>query len=86
LRQHPSIRQDMTRMVRQLEPGPQGLPLQVYAFAATTVWIEYEAIQADIFDHLFAILPEFGLHAFQSPSGWDLDRLAPAVSAGAVQP
>lgn len=85
LRQHPAIRQDLTHMVRQLEPGPQGLPLQVYAFAATTVWTEYEAIQADIFDHLFAILPEFGLHAFQSVSGWDLDRLAPAMRGTAAE-
>lgn len=66
LRSHPRIRQDMTLMVRQLEPGGEtGLPLEVYCFTDTTVWTEYESIQADIFDHLIASLPEFGLRAYQ---------------------
>jgi len=69
LRQHPQIRQDMTLMVRHLSPGPQGIPIEVYCFTATTVWAEYEAIQADIFDHLMAIVPEFGLRLFQQPAG-----------------
>ncbi len=75
LRAHPSIQQGMTRMVRQLQPGPHGLPLEVYCFTATTNWIEYETIQADLFDHFYAILPEFGLRVFQEPSGEDT-RLA----------
>ena len=76
LRTHPRIHQDMLTMVRQLEPTPTGLPLQLYTFAATTQFAEYEFIQAEIFDHLLAILPEFGLRAFQEPSGVDFARLS----------
>jgi miniconductance mechanosensitive channel len=73
LRAHPRIHhQGMTLMVRQLQPEPTGLPLQLYCFTTTTVWTEYEGIQADIFDHLFAILPEFGLRVFQQPTGSDI--------------
>jgi miniconductance mechanosensitive channel len=72
LRAHQGIRQDMTLMVRQREPGPQGIPLEVYCFTATTEWVAYEGIQSDIFDHLLAILPEFGLRLFQAPSGADV--------------
>ena len=59
------IRQDLTLLVRQLESGPTGIPLELYLFTATTAWAEYETIQADIFDHLFAILPAFELKTFQ---------------------
>jgi miniconductance mechanosensitive channel len=72
LRANPRIRDDMTLIVRQLEPGPNGLPLQVYCFASTVVWAEYEAIQADIFDHLLAVMPQFGLRIVQVPTGLDL--------------
>ncbi len=72
LRAHPQVHQQLTLMVRQLQPTPTGLPLQVYCFTATTEWIAYESIQADIFDHLYAILPQFGLRIFQQPSGSDL--------------
>ncbi len=65
----------MTFIVRQLPPDPQGLPIQIYCFTATTVWADYEAIQADLFDHLLAVLPEFGLRAFQSPTGADFRAL-----------
>ncbi len=58
LRNHPRIRKDMTLMVRQLAPGDNGLPLEIYAFTNTVVWLEYESIQADIFDHIFAIVEE----------------------------
>jgi miniconductance mechanosensitive channel len=75
LRNHPGIHKGMTLMVRQLSPGPTGLPLEVYAFTATTEWIEYENIQSDIFDHLFAVLPHFGLRAFQEPAGYDIVSL-----------
>ncbi|MEN5146609.1 mechanosensitive ion channel family protein [Brevundimonas diminuta] len=78
LENHPGIRQDMTLLVRQLQPTETGLPLEIYAFTATTAWAEYEAIQGDIFDHLLAILPEFGLRLFQSPSGADFGQLKPA--------
>ncbi|HEU0153139.1 MAG TPA: mechanosensitive ion channel domain-containing protein [Arenimonas sp.] len=74
LQSHPGIRDDMTLLVRQLDPGPQGLPIEVYCFTATTAWGDYEDIQSDIFDHLLAILPEFGLRAFQVPSGGDVSR------------
>ena len=76
LQSHPRVAGgDFTLMVRQLPPGPQGLPLEVYCFADTIEWEEYEGIQADIFDHLLAILPEFGLRIYQQPSGLDLARL-----------
>lgn len=66
LADHPGIRQDMMTMVRYLSPGPYGMPLEVYCFTGTTDWKAYEAIQSDIFDHLTAMLPEFGLSVFQS--------------------
>ncbi len=72
LRQHSGIRQDMTLLVRQLSPLADGLPLELYCFTNTTAWVPYEAIQSDIFDHLLAILPEFGLRVFQHPSGADM--------------
>jgi miniconductance mechanosensitive channel len=75
LRNHPNLRQDMTQLVRQRQSTGQGLPLEIYAFTDTTVWGEYEGIQSDIFDHLLAVLPEFGLRAFQEPSGVDVRSL-----------
>ena len=72
LQNHPGINKESTLMVRQLEPTENGLPLEIYAFANTTVWAQYETIQSDIFDHLFAVAPEFGLRIFQNPSGNDL--------------
>ncbi|WP_113906621.1 mechanosensitive ion channel family protein [Aliidiomarina celeris] len=75
LESHPGIHRDMMKMVRQLSPTPDGLPLQVYAFTNTTAWAEYEGIQSDIFDHLFAIVQEFGLRVYQHPSGTDLKEL-----------
>ncbi len=68
LRSHPGIHQGMTLMVRQLAPTPQGLPLEVYCFTASVAWVQYEATQSDVFDHLLAILPEFGLRVFQESS------------------
>ncbi|MCJ8161150.1 mechanosensitive ion channel family protein [Acinetobacter zhairhuonensis] len=76
LKQHPGISQHQTIMVRQLQPTSEGLPLEIYCFANTTVWKDYEAIQADIFDHLIAIFPEFGLTIYQAPSGSDMKILA----------
>lgn len=81
LRSHPSIHQGMTLMVRQLEPSEAGLPMQIYCFTNTTQWVEYERIQADIFDHVLAVLPEFGLLPFQKPSGGDLQRLGEKMGA-----
>lgn len=75
LRNHPGIYQDLTFLIRQLDPSPNGLPLEIYVFTNDIRWAVYEGIQADIFDHLLAILPEFGLRAFQVPSGSDLEKL-----------
>ena len=83
LQKHPHVRADMTIMVRQLPPAPEGLPLEIYCFTDTTAWGEYEAIQSDIFDHLIAILPEFGLHLYQQPSGMDMRAGLAGASAKA---
>jgi miniconductance mechanosensitive channel len=79
LQAHPSIRQDMTVLVRQLDPSPTGLPIEIYVFTKTTEWIEYEAIQAEIFDHLLAVVPEFDLRVFQEPSGSDFETLVRSI-------
>lgn len=71
LHNNPYINQDMIIMVRQLEPTSCGLPLEVYAFSKDKTWINYEKIQADIFDHILAIIPEFDLKVFQNPTGSD---------------
>ncbi len=76
LRNHPQIHHSgMTLLVRQLPPGPEGLPLELYCFTRTTAWAEYENIQSDIFDHLLAVAPEFGLRVYQKPAGTDLREL-----------
>ncbi|MCG8468481.1 MAG: mechanosensitive ion channel family protein [Gemmatimonadetes bacterium] len=72
LRNHPKIHQEMTLLVRQLAPTDHGVPIEVYAFSADTAWANYEALQADIFDHLLASLREFDLRVFQHPSGTDV--------------
>ncbi len=76
LRHHPMILSDtMTFLVRQLPPGPQGLPIEIYVFSKDQRWANYEAIQADIFDHILAIIPHFDLRVFQEPTGSDLRQL-----------
>jgi miniconductance mechanosensitive channel len=72
LRARDDISQEMFLLVRQLEPTATGLPLEIYAFTADTAWGTYEGVQADIFDHLIAILPEFGLRLYQQPTGLDI--------------
>jgi len=72
LKVHPGVHQGMTVMVRQTSPTSEGLPLEVYCFTNSTAWAVYEGIQSDIFDHLYSILPEFGLRVFQRPGGGDL--------------
>ena len=84
LRAHPHIHQEMHLFVRQLAPSDKGLPLEVYAFVTDTRLAAYEAVQADIFDHLLTVVPEFDLRVFQSPSGHDVRRLAPAPEAAAA--
>ncbi len=71
LRNHPNIHDNMTLIVRQLNPTASGLPIEIYCFTKTTKWAEYEAIQSDIFDHLFAIINHFELRVFQNPTGLD---------------
>ncbi|MEX2469873.1 MAG: mechanosensitive ion channel domain-containing protein, partial [Pseudohongiellaceae bacterium] len=66
------INHDLTHMVRQLAPGPQGIPLEIYGFCNNTSWVPYEAVQSDIFDHVFAVISEFGLRLYQAPSGIDV--------------
>ena len=75
LKHHPKIHQGMTLIVRQLQPGAKGLPIEIYAFSNDTDWAVYEDIQADIFDHICAIAPEFGLRLYQKPAGADLTDL-----------
>lgn len=78
LQQHLNINPNMTFMARQLPPTENGLPLEIYCFTNTTVWLDYEQIQGDIFDHLYSILPFFGLKVFQNPSGSDFNQVLKA--------
>ncbi|WP_375642085.1 MULTISPECIES: mechanosensitive ion channel family protein [unclassified Bartonella] len=78
LQQHLNVNPNMTFMARQLPPTENGLPLEIYCFTNTTVWIDYEQIQGDIFDHLYSILPCFGLKVFQNPSGYDFNQVLKA--------
>ncbi len=75
LKNHPMINKEMTLLVRQLAPADKGLPIEIYVFSKDKDWVNYEDIQSDIFDHLLAVLGEFDLRAFQSPSGSDLEGL-----------
>ena len=72
LKSHPNIDEAETILVRHLSPGDNGLPIEIYAFSNDNAWVNFEGIQSDIFDHLMAITPEFGLRLFQRPSGLDL--------------
>ncbi len=81
LRSLPGIHKNMTFMVRQLPPGAEGLPIEIYVFTNDIRWEKYEAVQADIFDHVLAILPEFDLRFYQKPSGQDVRALRSSPSA-----
>lgn len=72
LQAHPGINQKLSLMVRQLQPGATGLPLELYCFTTDTAWAVYEGVQSDVFDHLLALLPQFRLRVFQNVSGHDL--------------
>ncbi len=78
LQNHPQINMDMTFLIRQLPPSENGLPIEIYVFSKDTVWANYEAIQADIFDHVLAVVPEFDLRVYQNPTGADFRVLARA--------
>jgi miniconductance mechanosensitive channel len=86
LRAHGQLRQDMILLVRQLAPGPQGLPIELYVFTSDIGWVAHESIQADIFDHVLATVPEFGLRIYQQPSGADVQRALAAMSHDGGQP
>ncbi len=75
LKNHPQVNHDMTLLVRQLQPGESGIPIEIYCFTASTSWSVYESVQADIFDHILAQCREFGLRVFQAPSGADVRAL-----------
>ena len=74
LRHHPKVNSDMIMTVRQLQPTAQGMPIELYFFSADTAWLNYEHLQAEVFDHILAMLHTFGLRVFQSPSGMDLQN------------
>ena len=75
LRHHPKVNQDMIMLVRQLQPTEHGMPIELYFFSANTAWVKYEALQAEVFDHVLATVHRFGLKVFQSPTGLDLQGL-----------
>ena len=75
LKNHKNVHKEMTFLVRQLAPKPDGLPIEIYVFSNDTNWINYESIQADIFDHLLSIVQEFELRVFQNPSGNDFKKI-----------
>jgi miniconductance mechanosensitive channel len=78
----------MTFLIRQLPPGPNGLPIEIYVFTNDTAWGSYESIQADIFDHIFAVVPAFDLSVFQNPTGQDFGKIGKgfAGKAGEQKP
>ena len=76
LKNRKDIDKGLTFLIRQLDPGPEGLPIEIYVFANTTDWVKYEDIQADIFDHILSVVPEFDLKVFQNPTGSDFKRLS----------
>ena len=79
LRNYPKIHKEMTFLIRQLQPTETGLPIEIYVFSNDQDWINYEGIQADIFDHLLAVAPEFELRLFQNPSGNDFRDFGKAL-------
>lgn len=84
LKANPDIHDRLTFLVRHLQPGPTGLPVEIYVFSARQAWADYENIQADMLDHLLAVLPEFGLRVFQEPSGHDLVALAEVLGTRGI--
>ncbi len=83
LEAHPRTHKEMTILARQLAPGPEGVPIEVYCFSNDTAWAKFEGLQGDIFDHLIAVLPEFGLRAFQAPAGRDFAKAVSSPLPGA---
>ena len=75
LRHHPKVHQELIMTVRQLQPTAQGMPIELYFFSANTAWLRYEHLQAEVFDHVLAMLHLFDLKVFQSPTGLDLKEM-----------
>lgn len=75
LKNHPELNKELVQMVRQLPPGENGLPIEIYAFTNNTNWAHYENVQADIFDHILSVAGEFGLRIFQNPTGYDVKQI-----------
>jgi len=86
LRSHPGVNQEMTLLVRQQDPTPHGLPMEVYCFAADVDWAPYENLAGDIFDHLLAVLPEFGLRVYQQPGSGDIAEAVDGIAAALGRP
>jgi miniconductance mechanosensitive channel len=86
LRHHPKIHQDLTLLVRQRPPTEHGIPIEIYAFTNDVAWANYENIQADIFDHILAVLKEFDLRVYQQPSGLDLKSGIDSLTAAPTRP
>ena len=78
LRSHPKVSKDLIMMVRQLQPTAQGMPIELYFFSADTRWVKYEQLQAEVFDHILAMVHTFGLRVFQSPTGQDFQSISQA--------
>ncbi len=85
LHHHPKINQDMTFLIRQLQPSEKGLPIEIYVFSKVQAWADYEDIQSDIFDHVLAVIPEFELKVFQNPTGRDFNKLLFAGEEQAIK-
>jgi miniconductance mechanosensitive channel len=89
LKEHPKIHKDSdkwTFMVRQLAPGENGLPLEVYVFSNDVRWVKYEELMSDIFDHILAVIPLFDLRVFQNPTGSDFRHWLPAPDTSSTVP
>lgn len=82
LKHHPYVHKDLIFLIRQLEPEKDGIPIQIYVFINQTAWVKYEEIQSDIFDHLLAVVPEFGLRIFQNPSSYNFEKIAENLAKG----
>ena len=85
LKNHPTIHTEMTFLIRQLPSTEHGLPIEIYVFCKDIVWVNYEEIQADIFDHILAVVSEFDLKVFQNPAGSDFNELAPKIEISQVK-
>ncbi|MEZ5148038.1 MAG: mechanosensitive ion channel [Bacteroidales bacterium] len=75
LNNHPDVHDEMTFLVRQLQPSEKGIPMEIYVFSRIQEWAKYENLQADIFDHILAVIPEFDLRVYQNPTGDDLQKI-----------